>query len=114
MEHPGIHEESSHTRMKLANRVATFAAAAALATLAQTAAAATEMPTGGPPAEYINYLKMKPMQLMHMIDQDKEGFVDKEEFLKFHEELFERMDKDRDGKVGPEEWLGRPVQKSDK
>ena len=44
-------------------------------------------PTGGPPAEYIDFLNMKPMQARHMMDKRNKGYVAKEEFMKFHEEI---------------------------
>ena len=85
---------------------ASCAAAVAAFAFLPSARAATEMRTGGPPAEYVDYLKMKPMQAMHMMDAGEKGYVTKEEFQKFHDELFERMDKDHDGKVSAEEWRG--------
>ena len=78
-----------------------------------TAQAATEMATGGPPAQYIDFLKMKPMKAMHMMDVGNKGYVTKEEFMKFHEEMFNRMDKNGDGKISAEEWLGRQLRQSD-
>ncbi len=101
--------------MKHMCRAALLAGAASLASvvLLPTAAQAyEEMHTGGPPSEYVSFLKMKAMQAMHMMDADKKGFVTKEEFMKFHEEMFERMDKDHDGKLTPEEWMGRPAKKT--
>ena len=70
-------------------------------------------PTGGPSAEYIDFLNMKPMQARHMMDSRNKGYVAKEEFMKFHEEMFDRMDKDHDGKIAPQEWLDRELRKSD-
>lgn len=90
-----------------------MAIAISAAVLTAPAHARTEMPTGGPPAEYIDYLKMKPMQAMHMMDKGNKGFVTREAFMKFHEEMFDRMDKDHDGKLSPEEWLGRQLRNSD-
>jgi len=87
----------------------TAAAAAALASLALVpgaALAAEEMRTGGPPAQYVEYLNMKEMQAMHMMDTGDKGFVTKDEFVRFHDELFDRMDKDHDGKVTSTEWMG--------
>jgi len=51
--------------------------------------------------------KMKPMDVMHMIDTDKKGYVTKEEFMKFQEQFFDRMDKDHTGKVTAEQWMGK-------
>ena len=58
------------------------------------------------PKSYSAFMKKKPMEIMHMMDPDQKGFVTKEEFMKFHEELFERMDKDKDGKLTRDEWMG--------
>lgn len=93
---------------------ALISAALASSLLFITAAQATEMTTGGPPAQYIDYLNMKPMKAMNMMDKDKKGYVTKEEYMKFHGEMFDRMDKNKDGKLTSEEWLGREVRKSDK
>jgi len=59
----------------------------------------------GPPAEYVKFLKMKPMDVMHMMDVGKKGHVTKEEFMKFHEAMFEKMDKDHDGKLAVKEFM---------
>ena len=67
----------------------------------------------GPPAEYVKFLKMKPMDVMHMMDVGKKGHVTKEEFMKFHEAMFENMDKNRDGQISAQEWLGRELRRSD-
>jgi spore coat protein CotH len=93
-------------------RFALVVASSMFAALAVTYAA-TEMPTGGPPAEYIDYQKMKPMQVMHMMDPDKKGFVTHEEFMKFYEELFNNLDKNHDGKLTAEELLGHKPTKAD-
>jgi hypothetical protein len=50
--------------------------------------------------------KMKPMEVMHMVDEDKKGYVTKEEFMKFQEQFFDRMDRDHDGKISAQEWMG--------
>ena len=34
-------------------------------------------------------------------------YVTREEFLKFHEELFDKMDKDHTGKCTMSEWMGK-------
>lgn len=96
-------------------RARTLISAALAASLVFVMAAhATEMSTGGPPAQYIDYLNMKPMKAMQMMDKDKKGYVTKEEYMKFHVDMFDRMDKNKDGKLTSEEWLGREVRKSDK
>jgi len=50
--------------------------------------------------------KMKPMDVMHMVDADKKGYVTREEFIKFEEQFFDRMDRDHDGKATAQEWMG--------
>jgi Ca2+-binding EF-hand superfamily protein len=91
-------------------RAAAVTVTSCLLLLAPRASAYEEMPTGGPPAQYTQFLKMKAMQVM---DSGKKGTVTKEEFMKFHEEMFDRMDKNHDGKLSPEEWLGHAPKKSD-
>lgn len=59
------------------------------------------------PASYAALMKMKPMDVMHMMDTEKKGFVTKEQFMKFHESMFDKMDKDKDGQLSREEWLGK-------
>ncbi len=59
------------------------------------------------PASYAAMMKMKPMDVMHMMDTEKTGFVTKEQFMKFHEGMFDKMDKNKDGKLAREEWLGQ-------
>jgi hypothetical protein len=51
--------------------------------------------------------RMKPMEVMHAIDADKKAYVTREEFMKFQEELFARMDRNADGKVDAKEWMGK-------
>ncbi|HYS79432.1 MAG TPA: hypothetical protein VEM76_01920 [Anaeromyxobacteraceae bacterium] len=60
------------------------------------------------PASYMALMKMKPMDVMHAMDSDKKGYVMKEEFMKFHEAMFDRMDKNKDGKLTADEWMGKP------
>jgi hypothetical protein len=45
--------------------------------------------------------KMKPSELYNMMDKDKDGFVTKEEFLKFQEKVFDSWDKNKTGKLAP-------------
>jgi hypothetical protein len=44
--------------------------------------------------------KMKPSELYNMMDKDKDGYVTKEEFLKFQEHVFDTWDKNKTGKLG--------------
>jgi len=79
---------------------------AALLATAPTARAATPSSTDEA-RSWAQLAKMKPMDVMHMIDTDKKGYVTREEFLKFQEQLFDKMDKDHDGKVMGSEWMGK-------
>jgi hypothetical protein len=56
--------------------------------------------------------QMKPMEVMHMIDSGKKGYLTREEFMKFQSELFDRMDRNHDGKVDAQEWMGKPAKSS--
>ena len=95
----------------IASRSTTRVTALALAvvasmSLARTAEAA-DVSYDKMPASYGALMKMKPMDMMHMMDPDKKGFVAKEQFMKFHEAMFDKMDKDKDAKLSREEWLGQ-------
>jgi hypothetical protein len=65
------------------------------------------------PIDNSEYFKLKPMEAMHMIDTGNKGFVTKDEFMKFQENFFSTMDKDHDGKINTQEWLGREQRKTD-
>ncbi len=90
---------------------AVLAAASALLVTAAPARAAT---SGGPPAEYVSYLEMKAMDAMHLMDQGQKGYVTRDEFMRYQEQMFDRMDRNHDGKVTVEEWLGRPQRRGDR
>jgi Ca2+-binding EF-hand superfamily protein len=57
------------------------------------------------PSSYFALKQMKPMDVMHQMDADKDGYVTKAEFMKYMESLYARMDRNHDGKVSSEEWL---------
>jgi hypothetical protein len=59
------------------------------------------------PSSYAALMKMRPMEVMHMMDAGKKGYVSKDEYMKFHEMLFDKMDKDKDGQLSRAEWEGR-------
>jgi hypothetical protein len=44
--------------------------------------------------------KMKPSEIYNMMDKDKDGYVTKEEFLKFEERVFDSWDKNKTGRLG--------------
>jgi hypothetical protein len=46
-------------------------------------------------------------EIMHKLDTDGDGFVSHDEFIAYQTKVFEMMDKDRGGDVGPLEFLGR-------
>ena len=60
------------------------------------------------PANYTMLMKMTPMDLMHAMDPDNKGYVTKEDFMKFHEMMFEKMDKNHDGKLSADEFAPHP------
>jgi len=92
--------------MKLLNRRSLATAALLFAVVAPVARAA--VPTSSDEARSYNQLaRMKPMEVMHMIDTDKKGYVTREEFMKFQEQFFDRMDQNHDGKVDVKEWMGK-------
>jgi Ca2+-binding EF-hand superfamily protein len=94
------------SRMKLLNRRSLAPAALLFAVVAPVAHAAA--PTSSDEARSYNQLaRMKPMEVMHMIDTDKKGYVTREEFMKFQEQFFDRMDQNHDGKVDAKEWMGK-------
>jgi len=83
---------------------------AAAALLAITFAPVTRAATPATTDEVRSYaamMKMKPMEVMHMIDSDKKGYVTREEFMKFHDEIFQKLDRDHDGKLNAKEWMGK-------
>jgi hypothetical protein len=59
------------------------------------------------PRSYTELMKMKPMEVMHMMDVGKKGYVSRDEFMKFHGAMFDKMDRDRDGRLTQEEWITR-------
>lgn len=73
---------------------------------ARAAAASDPQYTAGYLNSWTAMRKMKPMEVMHIVDADKKGYVTKEEFMKFQEQFFRRMDRDHDGKISAQEWMG--------
>jgi len=55
------------------------------------------------PPSYYALMKMKPAEVMHVMDPDKKGYVSKEDFMKFHqkmaENMFDKMDKNHNGRL---------------
>lgn len=59
------------------------------------------------PTTYDEISKLKPLDVMHMIDEGRKGHVTRKDFMKFQEQFFEAMDEDRDGKITEYEWMDR-------
>lgn len=53
------------------------------------------------------------MKMFAMMDKDKSKKISKGEFMKMMEDKFKMMDKNGDGWLSPEEFLGRELKKSD-
>jgi hypothetical protein len=57
--------------------------------------------TGG----YARGLQTKAM--MHKIDTDNDGTVSHDEFIAYQTKVFDMMDKNKNGSLGPQEFLGK-------
>src|SRR5467141_246636 len=93
--------------MKLMIRSILAAAALLVAIAAAPVARAATPTTTDEARSWAQLAKMKPMEVMHMIDTENKGYVTREEFMKFQEQLFDKMDADHDGKVVAPEWMGK-------
>jgi Ca2+-binding EF-hand superfamily protein len=60
--------------------------------------------TGG----YARGLQTKAM--MHRIDSDGDGTVSHDEFISYQTKVFDMMDKNHTGNLGPQEFLGKPLE----
>jgi hypothetical protein len=90
----------------------TVAAAGLLVGLVVWAPARADTPKSSDEARsWAQLRQMKPMDVMHMCDTDKKGYVTREEFAKFQEQLFASMDANHDGKVDEAEWMGKAGKK---
>ena len=47
-------------------------------------------------------------KFVKMCDMDKDGMVSKAEMMKHMETMFDKMDKNKDGKLTADEWMGKP------
>ncbi len=55
---------------------------------------------------------MRTMKMMHMMDTNKDGKVTKEEFMAYHEKVWEMMDKGHKGYMMEEDWVTKELKKS--
>lgn len=86
-------------------KVVLVAALVGLTSYASSAAAADtsqEMPMS-----FAAMMKMDPVAVFHMMDRDKKGYVTRDDFMKFHQVMFDRMDKNKDGKLTEDEFIAR-------
>ncbi len=84
-----------------------FLAAALLVGFASVPFARDTAPSSTDEARsWVQLQRMKPMAVMHLADADGKGYVTRDEFIKFQERLFDRMDRNHDGKVTTPEWMG--------
>lgn len=56
------------------------------------------------PSSYAALMKMKPLEVMHMMDAGGKGYVTREEFMKFEESVFRKLDRNADGKLSASEF----------
>ncbi len=56
---------------------------------------------------YPALMKMDPKQVESMMDTDKSGYVSREEFMKFYEALFDRLDRDKNQQLTPAEFTDK-------
>ena len=61
------------------------------------------------PKSMAEFMKMNPEECMKMMDTKNRGYVTKDEFMKFQEQLWNNMDKNRDKKADASEWGGQPA-----
>ena len=64
--------------------------------------------TGKMPSSMAQLMKMDPEECMKLMDKEHKGHVTKKEFMKFQEELWQKMDKNRDGQADREEFVPPP------
>ena len=51
---------------------------------------------------------LRTMEMMHMIDTNKDGMVSKDEWAAYQERVFKTLDKDGNGSLDAEEFYGHP------
>lgn len=81
-------------------RIARVAFAAALLGAFGGARASDVTPHDRMPSSIAELRKMKPIDMMHRMDRDKDKFVTKKEFMEFYDALFEQLDRANTGRLG--------------
>jgi hypothetical protein len=92
---------------RLAVRAASAAALLFALAGATSARAADAKQEERMPRSYAAIAKMKPTEVMHLMDQGNKGYVTREEFMKFHEQLFQQLDRDRNSRITEPEFTDR-------
>ncbi|HTC78339.1 MAG TPA: hypothetical protein VK657_06950, partial [Terriglobales bacterium] len=52
---------------------------------------------------------LRTMEMMHMIDANKDGMVSKDEWMAYQQRVFKALDKDGDGSLDTKEFYGHPM-----
>jgi hypothetical protein len=84
-------------------RAALVAALVALVAIAPSVRA-SDVSFDKVPANYAMMMKMSPQDLRKAMDPDQKGYVTYDDYMKFHEMMFQKMDKNHDGKVTAKEF----------
>ena len=92
-----------NTTKKIRLIAATVAAVSLFAIL--PVQAADNLDTSSPTMTFLDYLKMPRMKQMAMMDKNGDHIVTKEEFMAFHEAMWEKMDKKKVGMIESKDWL---------
>ncbi len=90
--------------VKLAVLIVVTAVAPAIRAATDTAPSKGDTSKGKMPSSGAVMMKMGPKKVFQMMDPDKKGYVTKEEFMKFQQQLFETWDKDKDGHLSMPEF----------
>jgi predicted outer membrane protein len=93
----------------MAFRSALRSTAFALAVLASAATAqAADTSPDDPLASWKGTIgsvaKMKPAEIMHMMDTSHDGYVTREEFMKLQEQVFRNTDRNHDARLSADEF----------
>jgi len=86
-------------------RAALVGAFVALMAIAPSARA-SDVSADKVPPNYSALMKKKAMDVMHAMDPDNKGYVNKDDFMKYFEMMFDKMDKNHDGKLDKSEFMG--------